>query len=139
MIWRKGWDSNPRYPCRHAGFQDRCLKPLGHPSGANFMRDGSADCKRRLVRIDERGGRAGKATNPSPRPYHPISAAFALRYVDVPARRWAASGRPAVVAPDIGSRPAEWYLGRMGIRRSDLAANAVRIAAVVAACLVVAN
>src|SRR6201989_1096869 len=29
---RKGWDSNPRYPCGHAGFQDRCLKPLGHPS-----------------------------------------------------------------------------------------------------------
>ena len=27
-----GWDSNPRCPCRHAGFQDRCLKPLGHPS-----------------------------------------------------------------------------------------------------------
>src|SRR5579862_8880385 len=32
MVWRKGWDSNPRYPCGHAGFQDRCLKPLGHPS-----------------------------------------------------------------------------------------------------------
>jgi site-specific DNA recombinase len=32
LDWRKGWDSNPRYPCRHAGFQDRCLKPLGHPS-----------------------------------------------------------------------------------------------------------
>ncbi len=31
-LWRKGWDSNPRYPCRYAGFQDRCLKPLGHPS-----------------------------------------------------------------------------------------------------------
>src|SRR5436305_9383844 len=31
-FWRKGWDSNPRCPCRHAGFQDRCLKPLGHPS-----------------------------------------------------------------------------------------------------------
>src|SRR6516162_2321953 len=31
--WRMGWDSNPRYPCGHAGFQDRCLKPLGHPSG----------------------------------------------------------------------------------------------------------
>jgi hypothetical protein len=27
-----GWDSNPRYPYGHAGFQDRCLKPLGHPS-----------------------------------------------------------------------------------------------------------
>src|ERR1700730_10977236 len=34
LKWRKGWDSNPRYPCRHAGFQDRCLKPLGHPSVA---------------------------------------------------------------------------------------------------------
>ncbi len=32
IYWRKGWDSNPRYPCGHAGFQDRCLKPLGHPS-----------------------------------------------------------------------------------------------------------
>jgi hypothetical protein len=32
LYWRKGWDSNPRYPCRYAGFQDRCLKPLGHPS-----------------------------------------------------------------------------------------------------------
>ena len=30
--WRKGWDSNPRYALTHAGFQDRCLKPLGHPS-----------------------------------------------------------------------------------------------------------
>jgi hypothetical protein len=30
--WRKGWDSNPRWSCPHGGFQDRCLKPLGHPS-----------------------------------------------------------------------------------------------------------
>jgi hypothetical protein len=41
--WRKGWDSNPRYPCRHAGFQDRCLKPLGHPSkpllSFSYLRD----------------------------------------------------------------------------------------------------
>ncbi len=27
-----GWDSNPRGTCAPAGFQDRCLKPLGHPS-----------------------------------------------------------------------------------------------------------
>ncbi len=27
-----GWDSNPRTRCRVGGFQDRCLKPLGHPS-----------------------------------------------------------------------------------------------------------
>ena len=29
---RRGWDSNPRDPCGPAGFQDRCLQPLGHPS-----------------------------------------------------------------------------------------------------------
>src|ERR1700749_2659117 len=33
-----GWDSNPRYACTYGGFQDRCLKPLGHPShsGENY-------------------------------------------------------------------------------------------------------
>jgi hypothetical protein len=31
-MWRMGWDSNPRRACTLAGFQDRCLKPLGHPS-----------------------------------------------------------------------------------------------------------
>ena len=30
--WRMGWDSNPRYACTHAGFQDRCIQPLCHPS-----------------------------------------------------------------------------------------------------------
>src|SRR5437016_2246 len=29
---RMGWDSNPRGACTPAGFQDRCLQPLGHPS-----------------------------------------------------------------------------------------------------------
>ncbi len=33
-IWRMGWDSNPRDARAPAGFQDRCLRPLGHPSGA---------------------------------------------------------------------------------------------------------
>ena len=32
LNWRKRWDSNPRWACTHGGFQDRCLKPLGHPS-----------------------------------------------------------------------------------------------------------
>ncbi len=32
--WRKGWDSNPRTGCPVAGFQDQCLKPLGHPSSS---------------------------------------------------------------------------------------------------------
>ena len=30
--WRRGWDSNPRNGFPLDGFQDRCLKPLGHPS-----------------------------------------------------------------------------------------------------------
>ncbi|CAH2402125.1 hypothetical protein MES4922_30499 [Mesorhizobium ventifaucium] len=35
--WRREWDSNPRWACTHAGFQDRCLKPLGHPSIVIFQ------------------------------------------------------------------------------------------------------
>ena len=31
-VWRKGWDSNPRYPCEYGSFQDCCLQPLGHLS-----------------------------------------------------------------------------------------------------------
>ena len=30
--WRMGWDSNPRDALTPAGFQDRFLQPLGHPS-----------------------------------------------------------------------------------------------------------
>ena len=29
---RRGWDSNPRYPCGHDSFQDCYLQPLGHLS-----------------------------------------------------------------------------------------------------------
>lgn len=37
-IWRTEWDSNPRYSCLYDGFQDRCLKPLGHPSERKIIR-----------------------------------------------------------------------------------------------------
>lgn len=30
---RRDRDSNPGWACTHSGFQDRRLKPLGHPSG----------------------------------------------------------------------------------------------------------
>lgn len=33
LIWRKRRDSNFLEPFRVAGFQDRCLQPLGHTSG----------------------------------------------------------------------------------------------------------
>ena len=32
MQWRRERDSNPRYPFRHNGFQDRRYQPLTHPS-----------------------------------------------------------------------------------------------------------
>ncbi len=39
------WDSNPRYAHTYGGFQDRCLKPLGHPScvGRNLTNAWTAD------------------------------------------------------------------------------------------------
>src|SRR6266581_9195211 len=30
--WRRGWDSNPRYPVGHSGFRDRPIQPLSHLS-----------------------------------------------------------------------------------------------------------
>ncbi len=32
LKWRRGWDSNPRYPRRHNGFRDRPNRPLWHLS-----------------------------------------------------------------------------------------------------------
>jgi hypothetical protein len=34
MSWRRGRDSNPRYPCEYAAFRVRCFQPLSHLSGA---------------------------------------------------------------------------------------------------------
>ena len=32
LKWRRGWDSNPRYPCEYAAFRVRCFRPLSHLS-----------------------------------------------------------------------------------------------------------
>lgn len=37
-IRRREWDSNPRWGLPHSGFQDRRLRPLGHPSENNITR-----------------------------------------------------------------------------------------------------
>ena len=34
--WRRGWDSNPRYPQGHNGFRDRPNRPLWHLSARGF-------------------------------------------------------------------------------------------------------
>src|SRR6516165_9660187 len=31
-MWRRGWDSNPRYSCPYTAFPVPHLRPLGHPS-----------------------------------------------------------------------------------------------------------
>src|SRR5581483_8516486 len=51
---RRGWDSNPRGACTPIGFQDRRLRPLGHPAG----------CEPRYR------GPLVSASAPSPRPAH---------------------------------------------------------------------
>src|ERR1700759_4663087 len=32
LKWRRGWDSNPRYPYGYNGFRDRPIQPLSHLS-----------------------------------------------------------------------------------------------------------
>lgn len=39
-IWRRGWDSNPRFPRRNNGFRDRPDRPLWHPSAGVGRRQG---------------------------------------------------------------------------------------------------
>ena len=93
--WRKGWDSNPRYPCGHAGFQDRCLKPLGHPSvrcdfnhlTSRNSRTGEANCRLRTCG----NARAGIKMTLSPWPDHagrgkamPKLPLPAVRRIDLP-------------------------------------------------------
>src|SRR6516164_8178632 len=93
-FWRKGWDSNPRGACTPGGFQDRCLKPLGHPSSlatsttdALALADKDRHCrqiapptsvcgavvwpglilkKRRALRGERRRSRAGRLSGPGP-------------------------------------------------------------------------
>ena len=36
-LWRRGRDSNPRYPFGYAGFQDRSHQPLGHLSAGHRL------------------------------------------------------------------------------------------------------
>ena len=61
-----GWDSNPRYACTHGGFQDRCLKPLGHPSTPLFSYSMASVLSRCLAVA--RGLRPGWGRSPRPLP-----------------------------------------------------------------------
>ena len=94
--WRRGWDSNPRYPCRHNGFRDRPDRPLWHPSaGAQIRargregrtiaksRHGSSDRTPKAGRIDPNPARfrhPGRAcAGPAAAPHAPDPRSTALR------------------------------------------------------------
>jgi hypothetical protein len=76
LDWRRGWDSNPRESCPSGGFQDRCLKPLGHLSrraisaGEPYSRHGQLGNPTRLgPKLDHHRAAIVRADNP------PITAA----------------------------------------------------------------
>ena len=60
LFWRKGRDSNPRYVLPHAGFQDRYLQPLGHPSNYSlnsWRRRGDSNSRYRSLRTNDLANR----------------------------------------------------------------------------------
>ncbi len=66
--WRRGWDSNPRYPCGHNGFRDRPVRPLRHLSAGARGRGPSpqVSCGAQIGRIGAgwQEGRLGCVTQP---------------------------------------------------------------------------
>jgi hypothetical protein len=44
-IWRREWDSNPRYGFPHTRFPSVRLKPLGHLSGGPLLKGRENFCK----------------------------------------------------------------------------------------------
>jgi hypothetical protein len=49
MPQRMGWDSNPRATFAAAGFQDRCIQPLCHPSESGGCLGAAADRRRQKL------------------------------------------------------------------------------------------
>ncbi len=43
LKWRRGRDSNPRYPCEYAAFRVRCFQPLSHLSGVFYAPGGASE------------------------------------------------------------------------------------------------
>jgi hypothetical protein len=83
--WRMGRDSNPRDACASAGFQDRCLQPLGHPSRKDFKglsratnRELPPDCHRQR-RISGSASSRHSRSKARPRSHTPCAIALWLR------------------------------------------------------------
>jgi hydrogenase maturation protease len=53
-LWRRRWDSNPRYAFTHAGFQDRCIRPLCHSSGPSRTYAHGIDSESRVPNASRR-------------------------------------------------------------------------------------
>ena len=57
--WRRRWDSNPRYAFAHAGFQDRCVRPLRHSSGGVLVARRPSGANRTVAPVPAARGHAG--------------------------------------------------------------------------------
>ena len=93
-IWRRGGDSNPRYPCEYAAFRVRCIQPLCHLSAGRGPPFGAALDNGRSSRLQ--GPICGRTRQPAQylrlRGKRPGSAS------EWEQRRAWAAGRPAAAA-----------------------------------------
>ena len=93
LKWRRGWDSNPRYPSRHAAFRVRYIRPLCHLSAAPMSlgraRGFSSRSRRRSQAVCERNRRYRWAGRDKP--------GAAPVWASTPLNRNSSAGRPPVV------------------------------------------
>src|SRR5690606_19430189 len=108
-IWRRGWDSNPRYGCPYAAFRVRCFQPLSHlSSGRTGLKTPSE--RRYLPKRaqTDKGGIAYSRPDQQPRPPAPDRVDISPLFPPVaPARCDRASGRRrhgADILPGVAER-----------------------------------
>ena len=109
-LWRRGWDSNPRYPCRYAAFRVRCIRPLCHLSGCRSALEARA--VHSGCRVGLQGGRMhliAMVTEISLTVFiaSPIAQGAVAWVLPVPRRRFFVSCRPALAGRATGpTKPA---------------------------------
>lgn len=129
----EGRDSNPRWTYAHAGFQDRCIQPLCHPSGRSttMLVDGrpfrrssrggrfSMQRRARASRLPFLTGTGGRAAEGAPllREYGVYSSIEgsnpSLSVHECPVT----TGDRGLLAPRCEHRPAAWYSSGTQVER----------------------